>query len=499
MRAMQSAVQMLCCRRRRPSAEAPCDAHDAGDQEDLPPPLELAPRCEGACAVCQDEGEVLNLACAHTYCSDCVHGQLSARWPGQRVTFGYLNCGVCRRPLEHEELAAELASHRALRQRVADAALEGFREDGLVQEMVQELERYPSEDEMRARAEDIMAVHLCGDCSEPYCAGRVECAAPGEATPRAAAARRCPKCEWAAQGWDKARCMVHGHRFALYKCDSCCDVAVWSCHSNRYCERCHNQASEAKHYPCPGPELCPLGGLHPPNSTGVHGSNDRGSFVIGCRACLGCLQQDEDADFSVGSQFGYPVRDWLSFRSPEEVLKAVGEKELLDRLGTRRGPASAAGLSLHEVAARLLAVEQAEQRALQAGQILADERREAMEREAMERDMMEQRVIDQEAAMVDLEHAEEKLASPLDDVRLAREVREHARGTRALRGQRRRLCLAARAERQAASMLLAKSQVRGRRRGARFAAPRRGGRRKLPAVALVVHRGDLEAELAGGN
>lgn len=463
---------MFCCRRRRRAVVAtPVAADDL--EEDLPP-LELALRCLDTCAVCQEEGEVLNLACQHTYCCDCLRGQLSARWPGQRVTFGYLNCGICRQPLEHEEATAELAPHHALKQKVAAAALEGFREDGLFSELSQELGRWPSDQEARDRAGEVMAVQLCGGCGKPYCAGRVDCAAQAEADQHE---QLCPDCEWTARGWNKARCMVHGYRHAIYKCDSCCDIAVWSCHSNRYCDRCHNEAGDPKHYPCPGPELCPLGGEHPPNRTAVHGASDKGSFVIGCRACMGFLD-DEGADFSAGSMFGYPQRDWLSFKSVYAVLRAVPEKELLDRFDARPRLVRAAGMALREVASRLLVVEQKEQRATQANRTIhAQSMMEPEEREDAE-----------EARMVDLEHEEAKALSPLDDVRLAREVRERARGTSALRGRRRRQCLEARAERRAACMLLARSQVKGRR-GARFAAPQRGGRRKLPAVG----RCDLDA------
>jgi len=278
------------------------------------------------------------------------------------VTFGYLGCGVCRQPLEHEEVTAELARHHGLRQKAEQVATDQFREDGLDRELGLELGHYPTDDEVRSRAEDAMVVYLCTDCGEPYCAGRADCAAQlVDCDPQAA--RRCAQCEWKAQGWDRSRCMVHGHRFAMYKCDSCCDVAVWSCFSHRYCDRCHTEASEPKHYCCPGPELCPLGGAHPPNRTAVHGMGDRASFVIGCRACMGCLE-GEDSETNEGNAFGFPQRDWLSFESVEEVLTEVAEKELMDRLSARVGPEATAGLGLREVAARLLPMEREEQRAL---------------------------------------------------------------------------------------------------------------------------------------
>merc|ERR1712050_566453 len=119
------------------------------------------------------------------------------------------------------------------------------------------------------------------------------------------AALRCPACEWtSAARLNDHRCMVHGHQYAMFKCDSCCAVATWNCYSNHYCERCHQQASEAKHYPCPGPALCPLGMPHPRNLEGVHGLGCVTSFVIGCTACFGCVEA-QNVGFSAENQFGF--------------------------------------------------------------------------------------------------------------------------------------------------------------------------------------------------
>ena len=69
----------------------------------------------------------------------------------------------------------------------------------------------------------------------------------------------CESCLWMTPNENK--CRVHGFRFAVYKCDSCCAITTWDCRSNHYCERCHNQAGSEKNYPCPryfGGQ-CPLG------------------------------------------------------------------------------------------------------------------------------------------------------------------------------------------------------------------------------------------------
>lgn len=163
--------------------------------------------------------------------------------------------------------------------------------------------------------------------------------------------------------------MVHGHRFAMFKCDSCCDVAVWNCLSNHYCERCHEQACEPKHYPCPGLELCPLGIPHPPNTEAVHEAQMFKSFVIGCTACLAgaTLAMDDsdgpdgdDVEYSEQNMFGYPDRSWHSFADGEALLQELGEDEIRDRL-RKRFRKLASPLSegiLLECAERLLLLEQ---------------------------------------------------------------------------------------------------------------------------------------------
>jgi DNA-directed RNA polymerase subunit RPC12/RpoP len=125
---------------------------------------------------------------------------------------------------------------------------------------------------------NIMACYICSSCSEPFCGGRVDCANDASLD---LTKIRCQECNFKVeqhQGSPKqsesdikwrGKCSTHGYKFAIYKCDSCCSVAVWDCRSNHYCERCHNSASSAKNYPCPGLEKCPLGIPHPQNKSNL--------------------------------------------------------------------------------------------------------------------------------------------------------------------------------------------------------------------------------------
>jgi len=154
---------------------------------------------------------------------------------------------------------------------------------------------------------------------------------------------------------------VHGHLFAVYKCDSCCAAAVWCCDGHHFCDRCHDDPCSDKHYPCPGPGLCPLGIPHARNTAGnMNRAKEGPSFVIGCTACLGHVDENgeqEDLGGPEGYDFGYPARDWAAFASGEEVVAALGDEEIRARMRAHRPPLRHEG-DLAECAERLLLREQ---------------------------------------------------------------------------------------------------------------------------------------------
>lgn len=371
--------ELLCTRYHQPEETAIVGiAQDAEANVMVTEAEGLSHQAPEPCGICMESGpesSLLALQCGHTFCSECIQHQLAARWAGPRVVFSYLHCAVCRALLGHPSFEDSLAEHLELKAKVAGIAERKFRDDGLHHDLEHELGRPAIEEEVRRGAEESLAVFMCSDCGDPYCAGRVDCAALAQES-AADRSRRCPMCDWAAQACEHdRRCFAHGHRFAVYKCDSCCSPAVWNCDGHHYCEGCHDDPCSDKHFPCPGPDLCPLGIPHPPNTAGNfnHGM-DKPSFVFGCTACLDLpLDNDseiEDFDGPPGFDFGYPQREWHTFVSGEDLLQKVGEKEVRDRLRARRprlpcdgGPA--------ECAERLLLTEQglasAEQLLEQAG------------------------------------------------------------------------------------------------------------------------------------
>ena len=231
--------------------------------EDLHPPMKPQARC----GICFEEDDVLDdpdvgriiwlESCRHTFHEGCLKRQLSNKWTGKKISFGYLNCGECRKQLEDELLVDSMKEHLKLKERVEKMCVEKCVED----EVVPELPAMLAAGDLKGASEVAMGkltVLQCSSCNEPFCGGRVDCAADEslditrircapcafEIQEQAAAEARRKALEAAAAAGDKeairmlttgwkGACKKHGYKNAIYKCDSCCAVAVFDCRTNR--------------------------------------------------------------------------------------------------------------------------------------------------------------------------------------------------------------------------------------------------------------------------
>merc|ERR1712224_495755 len=112
--------------------------------------------------------------------------------------------------------------------------------------------------------------------------------------------------------------MYHGPGSAIFKCDYCCDLAVWDCGEplGHFCDRCHRNAGSNEYFPCPGPELCVLGIPHPPNDDANR------SFVCGCTRCI-------EADLGVPEP-ARQARRKNHWRDWNDYWQVWGEEDWLD-------------------------------------------------------------------------------------------------------------------------------------------------------------------------
>merc|ERR1712178_625418 len=98
------------------------------------------------------------------------------------------------------------------------------------------------QESLRSQAMAQITTFMCNTCNEPYCGGRVECSRQQDLS---SSDMMCGLCEWSTHMGEAKdqRCMLHGHRFAVFKCDFCCAVATYRCGGNaNFCDRCHEQA-----------------------------------------------------------------------------------------------------------------------------------------------------------------------------------------------------------------------------------------------------------------
>jgi hypothetical protein len=274
-----------------------------------------------------DLGSMIQLSsCQHHAHVTCLQQQLQAGWAGKKIGFSYLQCGECRTPLAHDTLSLHLKPHLQLKESVQRLCLQQAQADDLIEDFATKLES--NEEETAVQCMTLLSCFLCSQCSEPFCGGRVDCAQDDQLD---VSNMKCQSCIFNNQQEDagignkkdhesktggspvtsataaavssawRGKCLLHGYKSAIYKCDSCCSVATWDCRSNHYCQRCHGQASSAKDYKCPG-KTCPLGIEHPPNKPGVHGTVDNG-FVIGCSKCflLGSQSGEEEFEFELAT------------------------------------------------------------------------------------------------------------------------------------------------------------------------------------------------------
>lgn len=279
------------------------------------------------CPVCLDTTDFGNCeektpCCGKDVHIDCMVAQINAGHSGKLLGFNHLKCPCCRDYFDRrgnwwglpEKLRQAMKPHKEMRDKIeylsnqADEALEEGEEKGG------------------------WAFFNCQDCNKPFCGGKVSCAQELNLDTKK---MTCSECMWQTEAKDH-RCFKHGRKYAIFKCDSCCAPASWSCTSNHYCERCHNQAGRNKFYPCPGGDKCSLGIPHPANIGASHMSQRTVSFVIGCEKCdLGeaavAYEYDSCADAfaekqpdNVHSIFTY--KSYKEIREEEEAQKKKEKK-----------------------------------------------------------------------------------------------------------------------------------------------------------------------------
>lgn len=263
-----------CCGIRDESTHPPCLAEGCAAAEAAAAHGQAG---DDFCAICYVEelraAPCVQLECGHIFHHACVLQKIRARWPASRITFGFLECPLCKQPIRHPALAAELAPCLAVRREVEAKALARLRELGLDRSDDITRPGAPFHGDPLGYAMHRFSYFMCYKCHTPYYGGERVCEGDQvrEYDPKELLCAGC--CEFSAQ----KTCPIHGNDYIEWKCRFCCNVAVYFCWgTTHFCEMCHRKAGEMARKPRDQLPKCTCHIKHPPNGE---------EFLIGCALC----------------------------------------------------------------------------------------------------------------------------------------------------------------------------------------------------------------------
>eukprot|EP00455_Lapot_gusevi_P042557 TRINITY_DN5058_c0_g1_i2.p1 TRINITY_DN5058_c0_g1~~TRINITY_DN5058_c0_g1_i2.p1 ORF type:complete len:486 (-),score=121.92 TRINITY_DN5058_c0_g1_i2:153-1610(-) len=233
-------------------------------------------------------------SCGHIFHSHCVIEKVTKRWPGVRITFGFLKCPLCKVDMQHPVLEPHLEQVLQL--------YEHIKEKALVRLQVEGMDNDPKLTNPDSRyfghrlqfALDSFAYYNCFKCKKAYFGGRRDCEQNADAENRPPNEFICFDCA----DLQMINCSKPEHaEYAVWKCRFCCSIAVWFCWgTTHFCEPCHSNQpwerakwSRDKFKQCRGRESCPLRTDHPPN-----GSEKECEFSLGCGMCVDERRKKEE-------------------------------------------------------------------------------------------------------------------------------------------------------------------------------------------------------------
>lgn len=106
----------------------------------------------------------------------CLRTKLDKRWPGARITFGFLECPTCKGDIDAPMLHSILEPMRQLREEIATKAVERLKIEGLDKDHRLSDPQNPKYfRNPRAFSLDALAYYICYQCTKPYFGGQRRC------------------------------------------------------------------------------------------------------------------------------------------------------------------------------------------------------------------------------------------------------------------------------------------------------------------------------------
>merc|ERR1719204_180250 len=259
------------------------------DPECCPPSADVTD--EDFCNICWVDplraAPCVELECGHFFHFMCLWQKIDRKWPAVRITFGFLNCPLCKQEIHHPALDDITNKYYSLKAEIQKDAVERVKIEGLHNDKRLTAPDSPYYNNLPKFAMDRLAFYPCSKCKKPYFGGMKACEEAGleQAENYKQEHLVCGSC---ASGPNAKSCKKHGKKYITYKCKFCCSVSSWYCWgSTHFCDACHKKQEQGTYLnrmaiselpKCPGKELCPLGVEHPANGTA--------EFSLGCVVCL---------------------------------------------------------------------------------------------------------------------------------------------------------------------------------------------------------------------
>lgn len=262
------------------------------------PPDSSLPRNNEVCSICYtcnlEDQPCVQLGCGHVYHADCILDLVRHRWSTIRITFAFLDCPSCKRPIELVKNATgcdvinnELDKMYKLKHTVEIEALAEAEIQGLDKDERLKIEGDYYFGNLQDYAMHACAFYECYECKGSYFGGMIDCVTEqGMEDNTNRKDLLCKPCRIKACKVGVKDCELHSTTGIEWKCNFCCSVAKYHCFGTTYfCEKHHNNASNPIVEKCKGGEDCPLGIAHPPNSKDLSVS----TFPLGCALCRSCF------------------------------------------------------------------------------------------------------------------------------------------------------------------------------------------------------------------
>jgi len=205
------------------------------------------------CNICwvEDLGSApcIQLDCGHIFHYSCATSKISNGWSGARISFGFLDCALCKKQMSHPALASDLKPLLQLYEQVKAKAIQRlqFLKLDKSKEITNAQSPYFNAPEKYALYH--FSYFTCFKCKNPYFGGERACEGNQmmEFDPKELVCGGC------SDSTGKDDCQKHGKDYIEYKCKFCCNVAIWFCWGNtHFCDECHKKASTIAKVPKKG-------------------------------------------------------------------------------------------------------------------------------------------------------------------------------------------------------------------------------------------------------